>query len=30
MVFPAHFGALKICSYGLVDVDHGKMTSLFV
>ncbi len=30
MVFPAHFGALKICSYGLVDVDHGKKTSLFV
>ncbi len=28
MVFPAHFGALKICSFGLVDVDQGKKTSL--
>ena len=30
MVFPAHFGALKVCSYGLVDVEHGKIVSLFV
>ncbi|HUI72367.1 MAG TPA: adenine deaminase C-terminal domain-containing protein [Spirochaetia bacterium] len=29
MVFPAHFGALKVCSHGLVDVEHGRIVSLF-
>jgi adenine deaminase len=30
MVFPAHFGALKVCSHGLIDVENGKIVNLFV
>lgn len=30
MVFPAHFGALKLCTYGLIDVDNVKVVDLIV
>lgn len=30
MVFPAHFGALKLCTYGLIDVDNVKAVDLVI
>jgi len=30
MVFPAHFGELKLCTYGLIDVDKVEVVDLFL
>ena len=30
MVFPAHFGELKLCTYGLIDVGNAKVVDLFL
>lgn len=30
MVFPAHFGTYKLCTYGVADADAAEIVSLFI